>query len=180
MLPVIFVSHGATGFALDPCRARSALTAFADTLPKLEAIVVLSPHWQSQVLWLSSASAPETIHDFSRFPSVLYQLQYLTVGAPGIATQLQQHLQQQGFTAGLNPQRCLGHSVCILLRYMFSQADISVIQLSLLVRWSSHKLYKLGQTLANFSSHQILFNDSGNLTHNIYGFNAYAHKPVAA
>ena len=92
MLPVVFISHGAPSFALDPGSAGPALTRFGSTLPKPQVIVVLSPHWQSQGLYLSSSSAPETIHDFSGFPSALYQLQYPVAGAPDIATQLQQHL----------------------------------------------------------------------------------------
>lgn len=180
MLPVVFISHGAPSFALDPGSAGPALTRFGSTLPKPQAIVVLSPHWQSQGLYLSSSSTPETIHDFSGFPSALYQLQYPVAGAPDIAAQLQQHLLQQGFSAGLNPNRGLDHGAWVPLRYLFPQANVPVIQLSLPVRWSSRQLYQLGQALADFAPEQILFVGSGSLTHNLYEFRAYADEPAAA
>lgn len=180
MLPVVFVSHGAPSFALDPGVAGPALTTFGSTLPKPEAIIVLSPHWQSQGLWVSSAETPETIYDFSGFPSALYQLQYPVPGKPDIAAMLQQHLQQQGFSIGLNPQRGLDHGAWVPLRYIFPQPEIPVIQLSLPIHWSSRQIYQLGQALRGFAPDQILFVGSGSLTHNLYEFRAYADEPVAA
>ncbi|HEY7867016.1 MAG TPA: class III extradiol ring-cleavage dioxygenase [Psychromonas sp.] len=180
MLPVVFVSHGAPSFALEPGVAGPALTTFGNTLPKPETIIVLSPHWQSQGLWISSTETPETIYDFSGFPSALYQLQYPVAGKPDIAAKLQQHLQQQGFSVGLNPQRGLDHGAWVPLRYMFPNSDVPVIQLSLPVRWSSRQIYQLGQALSDFAPYQVLFIGSGSLTHNLYEFSAYADKPAAA
>lgn len=69
MLPSLFISHGAPLLALQPEATGPALRQLADSLPRPELILIVSAHWQSQVLQISSAAQPDTWHDFYGFPS---------------------------------------------------------------------------------------------------------------
>ena len=76
MLPSLFISHGAPLLALQPEATGKALRQLADSLPRPELILIVSAHWQSQTLQISSTAQPDTWHDFYGFPQALYQLCY--------------------------------------------------------------------------------------------------------
>ena len=85
MTPVLYVSHGAPLFALDPGASGAALQAFAEgleTQPK--AVVIMSPHWMPRSPTVMTSAQPATLHDFGGFPEALYQLQYPAPGAPSL------------------------------------------------------------------------------------------------
>ena len=46
-IPTLFVSHGAPTFALEPGRAGPSLTALGCSLPRPQAVLVVSPHWMT-------------------------------------------------------------------------------------------------------------------------------------
>lgn len=170
MFPVFFVSHGAPTFALDPGAAGPALTAFGERIAKPKAVIVLSPHWQTNQLTVSGAEKPETIHDFYGFPAAMYQINYPVTGAPDIAEQLMQHLGSKSIELQIDNSRGLDHGAWVPIRYVFPKGDVPVLQLSLPVNWSSEQLYQLGTALRDFMPEHVLFVGSGSLTHNLYEF----------
>ena len=85
MLPSLFISHGSPMLALEPGASGPALARLAAELPKPKAIVIVSAHWESHELLVSSHAQPETWHDFGGFPAALYRLQYAVDGAPDVA-----------------------------------------------------------------------------------------------
>ena len=91
-LPALFISHGSPMLALDAGAVGAALHRVASNLPKPQAIVVMSAHWQSQHLEVSTGHLPETWHDFRGFPKELYQIRYPAAGAPEIADQIIEQL----------------------------------------------------------------------------------------
>lgn len=179
MFPVVFVSHGAPTFALDPGAAGPALTAFGEKIAKPKAVIVLSPHWQTSQLTVSGAQRPVTIHDFYGFPAAMYQINYPVAGAPDIAQRLMQHLTNKSISIRIDHDRGLDHGAWVPMRYVFPAGDVPVLQLSLPVNWQSEQLYQLGLALRDFMPEQVLFIGSGSLTHNLYEFRLHADGAAA-
>ena len=61
---VLFIAHGSPMFALRPGAAGSALAALARELARPQAVLVISPHWETEVATVGTATLLETIHDF--------------------------------------------------------------------------------------------------------------------
>lgn len=166
-LPALFVSHGAPTFALAPRDLGERLTELAAGWPRPRAVLVLSPHWVTRGLAVSTATQPETIHDFGGFPRPLYDLQYPAAGAPWLAERVQALLPDVALTA---PARGLDHGAWVPLRYLYPQADVPVAQISLPWPTTPQALYALGQALAPLRSEGVLLLATGSLTHNLYHF----------
>lgn len=81
--PVLFVSHGAPTFAIEPGKAGARLTEVGRALPRPTAIVIVSPHWMTRGgVRVGSSQTPGTIHDFGGFPEALYRLHYPAPAIP--------------------------------------------------------------------------------------------------
>lgn len=169
-LPTLFLSHGSPMFAVEPGILGPLLGQLGRTLPRPRAIVVLSPHWMSRRLEVTSARQPETVHDFGGFPRVLYTLQYPAPGAPGVAAEVIAQLAHHGLQAVANDNNGLDHGAWVPLRHLYPDADIPVIQLSQPTSPSPLALLELGQALAPLREQGILIVASGSMTHNLYEF----------
>ncbi|MFQ3790024.1 DODA-type extradiol aromatic ring-opening family dioxygenase [Halomonas sp. A29] len=160
MLPSFFISHGSPMLALTPGPAHDFLRELGPTLsPK--AIVVISAHWASERLLVSTSAHPETIHDFGGFPRALYECQYPAPGEPELAMRLARELN------AIPIERGLDHGTWVPLSLMFPTADVPVVSLSLPVTWSNQALAEIGATLAVLRSEGVLVIGSGSLTHNL-------------
>lgn len=169
-LPSVFVSHGAPTFAIEPGRAGAQLGALGRALGKPKGIVIVSPHWMTPGVEITSAARPETIHDFGGFPRPLYDLRYPAPGSPDLAARAAQVLHDRGIAAVLNSQRGLDHGAWVPLLHMFPDADVPVVQVSLPFDTDSAKAFELGQALAPLAAEGGLVIGSGSLTHNLYEF----------
>lgn len=175
--PLLFVSHGAPSFAMEPGLAGETLAALGRQLPHPDAIVILSPHWMTRDHVSVTASAlPETIHDFGGFPDALYQLSYPAPGAPTLASHIVELLQAAGWDSRLDPNRGLDHGAWVPLRYLAPGADIAVVQVSMPASLDTRSAWKLGEALKPLRDMNVLIVASGSLTHNLYEFRgATAH-----
>ncbi|MGP9519759.1 DODA-type extradiol aromatic ring-opening family dioxygenase [Psychrobacter sp. AOP7-C1-14] len=166
-LPALFISHGAPTLAIEQSATTSALARIGQNLPKPRAIVIMSAHWQSAKLEISSNPQPKTWHDFSGFSTELYDIQYPAAGQPALAETLDQQLTARGITCSVNPVRACDHGVWAPLRHLYPEADVPIVQISLPQHYDSVACYQLGAQLAHLRDEQILVIGSGNITHNL-------------
>ncbi|TWO67019.1 dioxygenase [Caenimonas sedimenti] len=169
-LPSMFISHGAPTFAIEPGLAGSQLGALGRTLAKPRGIVIVSPHWMTAGVEVTSSPAPETIHDFGGFPRALYQIQYPAPGAPELAARTVEVLGFKDIPATLNGRRGLDHGAWVPLMHLFPEADVPVVQVSLPLSSNAQSAFALGQALAPLADEGVLVIGSGSLTHNLYEF----------
>ncbi len=166
-LPALFISHGAPTLAIEQSSTTSALARIGQNLPKPRAIVIMSAHWQSAKLEISSNPQPKTWHDFSGFAPELYELQYPAAGQPALAETLAHQLTTRGITCRVNPMRACDHGVWAPLKHLYPQADVPIVQISLPQHYDSIACYQLGAQLEQLRHEQILIIGSGNITHNL-------------
>jgi 4,5-DOPA dioxygenase extradiol len=173
-LPTLFLSHGAPTYALNPGVAGQQLTQLGRRLPRPRAILVLSPHWMTTELTVSTAPKSQTIHDFGGFDPRLYSLRYDAPGAPSVASQVAQLLVASGIAAREDSRRGLDHGAWVPLRFLYPRADVPVFQLSLPVDSNAQSIYELGRALRPIAKSGVLVIGSGSLTHNLYEFRVAA------
>jgi 4,5-DOPA dioxygenase extradiol len=163
----VFISHGSPMHALQPGAAGEAWKAIALRLPRPRAILIASAHWETNLPMLTGAEKPETIHDFYNFPEPLYRLRYPAPGAPELARRAQSLPKEAGFTAGIDGCRGLDHGAWSPLLYMYPEADIPVVQISLQPALGPRHHVNVGRSLRKLSEEGILVIGSGHMTHNL-------------
>jgi len=161
------VPHGSPMFALQPGAAGSAMSDVAARLTAPRAIVVVSPHWETAVPTVGTATRLETIHDFGGFDARLFQIQYPATGCPEAAQQVVQALQASGLPVDTDANRGLDHGAWVPLRQMFPDADVPVVPLSVQHHGGPVHAYRVGQALAPLAEQGFLIVASGNVTHNL-------------
>lgn len=167
MLPSLFISHGSPMLALEPGESGPALARLTAELPRPKAIVVVSAHWESHDLWVTSAPNPATWHDFGGFPQALYAVQYPAPGEPVLAERLVAMLADAGLPTGLDPKRPFDHGAWVPLSLMYPAADIPVVQVSLPSLLGPAFQERVGRALAPLRKEGVLLIGSGSITHNL-------------
>jgi 4,5-DOPA dioxygenase extradiol len=178
-LPTIFVSHGAPTLVIEPLPTHDFFIELGKTLPRPEAILCVSAHWEAAEPMLSGTAQPETSYDFSGFPDELYQMHYPAPGSPALAKRVAIMLMQAGFSAMTHPERGLDHGAWVPLKLMYPQADIPVVQLSVQSRQGAAHHLALGKALQPLRQEGVLILASGGATHNLLAFRGQpADSPV--
>lgn len=163
----LFVPHGSPMMALHPGAAGAAMRALVPKLGSPRAIVVVSPHWETALATVGSATPLQTIHDFGGFDARLYDMRYPATGCPEVAAQVVSALQAAGLPVAQDPKRGLDHGAWIPLRQLFPEALIPVVPLSVQSHLGPAHAYRVGQALAALAGQNILILGSGNITHNL-------------
>lgn len=180
MLPSIFLSHGAPDLPIQAGAATAFLRSLHQYFPRPKAILVISAHWCSDTPTVSAAVSPRTIHDFSGFPRVLYELNYPAPGSPELAERVVDLLFQSGIRCQLHPSRRFDHGTWTPLILMYPAAEIPIVQLS--IQYHQNTVYhrQLGQALALLRQEGVLIIGSGSATHNLDAFsNKYDALPLS-
>lgn len=167
MLPSLFISHGSPMLALEPGASGPALARLAAQLPRPRAIVVMSAHWETTELRVTSNPLPPTWHDFGGFPAALYAVQYPAPGDPQLAEQVRQRLNEAGLPTTLDAKRPFDHGAWVPLSLMYPAADIPVVQVSLPSQHGPAYQQQVGQALAALREEGVLLIGSGSITHNL-------------
>ena len=174
-MPVLFLGHGSPMNAIEDNEYRRSWQAlgaeFGAKYPKPQLILCISAHWLTRGGWFLTAMAqPKTIHDFGGFPQALFDQQYPAPGAPATAQEISQAVRQpvSGTALGLDRQEWgFDHGTWSVLKPMFPQADIPVIQMSMDYSRAPGEHYLLGQQLKALRERGVLIVGSGNVVHNL-------------
>lgn len=177
--PALFISHGAPMFGLEPGLLGPQLFEQGRRIAGARAILVVSPHWQTQGIRVMATSRPPTVHDFGGFPEALFALQYPVNGAPDVADEAASLLREAGFAVRLDDQRGLDHGAWIPLRHLRPEADIPILQVSLPHDLTPASALRLGTALGSLRDQGVVIVGSGSLTHNLYEFRHDFSQPEA-
>ena len=154
--------------AIEPGPAGDVWKALANRLPRPRALLIASAHWETDTPQLTGAAKPETIHDFYNFPEPLYRLRYPAPGAPELARRAAGLLEEAGLPATVDAERGLDHGAWSPLLYMYPQADIPVVQISVQTRLGPRHHIAVGNSLKKLAEEGVLLIGSGHLTHNLH------------
>ena len=175
-MPALFVGHGSPMNALEDNACTRGWEDAARRIPRPRAIVCVSAHWETRGVYAGGTPAPETIHDFYGFPKALFDVRYPAPGDPALAQQVAQTAKSA--RVHIDPGRGIDHGVWSVLRIMYPQADIPVLQLSLDSARPGAFHYTLGQELAPLRDDGVLVMGSGNIVHNLRLFDFHATRPA--
>jgi aromatic ring-opening dioxygenase catalytic subunit (LigB family) len=137
---------------------------------KPSAIVVLSAHWESQQVKITSSSKPSMYFDYYGFPKETYEYDYPAPGSPDLAWKIRGLLESKGISSELDPKRGLDHGAFIPLMLMYPEADIPVVQVSLDASLSSTRNIEIGSALSPLRDEGVLILGSGYTFHNMQAF----------
>jgi 4,5-DOPA dioxygenase extradiol len=175
MRPSLFISHGSPALIGEDIPAREFLAGLGRELGRPSAILVASAHWETSAPRASTATAPETIHDFYGFPEALYRLRYPAPGAPAAATKAVELLRRAGFAADTDATQGLDHGAWSPLLLMYPKADVPVAQISIQPPLGAAHHLALGRALAPLRADDVLVLGSGGATHNLAALDRGAH-----
>lgn len=152
---------------------------FGKRWAKPNLILCISAHWvtQGQGWWLTGMAKPKTIHDFGGFPKKLFEQQYPAPGAPEWAVTAAKQLRQphNNEPLGVDTQVWgLDHGAWGVLKPMFPDADIPVVQLSMDYSRPPAEHFALGRQLGHLRDQGVLVLASGNTVHNLRTMNRAA------
>ncbi|MGH3907283.1 MAG: dioxygenase family protein [Pseudonocardiaceae bacterium] len=164
-MPTLFLSHGAPPLA-DDARWTQELAAWSAHLPRPEAILVVSAHWEEAPLAVGATSTVPLTYDFWGFPQHYYDVTYPAPGAPELAARVRALLRGAGHNPQDIPRRGLDHGAYVPLVEMYPRADVPVLQISM-PTLDPQELLQIGRLLAPLRDDGVLLIGSGFTTHNL-------------
>ena len=164
-LPALFLGHGSPMNAIEDNAFHQSWRALGQRLPRPRAVVCISAHWETRGTAVSSATRPETIHDFYGFPRALQELEYPAPGDPALAARVAELLAPT--PVALDAGQGLDHGAWGVLVGLYPRADVPVLQLSLDATAAPAAHYALGRRLAPLRDDGVLVLGSGNIVHNL-------------
>lgn len=164
-MPVLFVGHGSPMNAIEDNQWSRGFVALREIAPKPTAIVAISAHWYVPGTYLTGDLHPKTIHDFSGFPAALYEIQYPASGKIDLAERVRAAIGSD--RAALSTEWGLDHGTWSVLRFMYPEADIPVVQLSIDRRLSLEEHYERARALSDLRHQGVLLFGTGNVVHNL-------------
>lgn len=165
-MPALFIGHGSPMNAIQDNDFSRTLEKLGNKLPRPSAVLVVSAHWMTKGTWVTKMESPKTIHDFYGFPEELFNVQYPAPGSPEVADEVQKIVKGTTIHADTH-EWGLDHGTWSVLRHIYPEANIPVLQLSLDMTQSHEYHYKLGQELSKLRERGILIVGSGNIVHNL-------------
>jgi 4,5-DOPA dioxygenase extradiol len=164
-MPVVFAGHGSPMNAIEDNDFSRAWRAFGERLPRPRAILCVSAHWETRGARVTGASSPPTIHDFYGFPKALFDVRYPAPGDPKLAHRVVELLGPKH--ALIDATRGFDHGMWSVLRVMYPNADVPVVQLGIDINQPGEHHYRLAKALAPLRDEGVLVLGSGNIVHNL-------------
>ncbi len=164
-MPVLFLGHGSPMNAIEENEFVDGFRNTGKSLPKPDAILCVSAHWETRGTFVTALEQPETIHDFGGFPKELYDVQYPAPGNPKLADRIKSLITankiESDFKWGLD------HGAWSVIKHLYPKADVPVVQMSLDYTQPAGYHYDLIKELKSLRKNGILIIGSGNMVHNL-------------
>ena len=174
-MPTIFLAHG-NPMLLDDAAWVGELKRWADALPRPEAILMISAHWERRPVTLAATTTVPLLYDFWGFPEEYYRVAYPAPGAPALARRVEGLLGPDRAVAR-DPERGLDHGAYVPLVAMYPRADVPVLQVSL-PTMDAPGIFEMGKALAPLRREGVLILGSGFLTHNMHAIDWDGTSPT--
>jgi len=164
-MPVLFLGHGSPMNAIEDNEFSRGFRNIAKSLPRPDSIVCISAHWETFGTMLTAMNSPKTIHDFGGFPKALYEIEYPAPGNPALANEIIEH----NTLIQIQPdmQWGLDHGTWSVLRHMYPDADIPIIQLSIDRNANLMQQVEIAKSLQWLRDKGVMLVGSGNIVHNL-------------
>ena len=178
--PAIYLSHGGGPWPfvevpfippgeLEPLR--SYLAGVVTSLPsRPRAALVVSAHWEAPVATLLTNPRPPMLYDYTGFAPEAYELQWPAPTATFLVDRVTELLEGAGLPTARNAERGFDHGTFIPLMVALPEADLPVLQVSLLRSLDPAEHLAMGRALAPLRDEGVLLLGSGNSYHNMPGF----------
>lgn len=172
--PVLYIPHGGGPMPLLGEPSHQALVTFLQNisgrLGMPDAIVMISAHWETPHPTVTGGHQPELMYDYYGFPPQSYSFAYPAPGLPALAQHIQALLKTAGIEGRLDEKRGFDHGMFVPLKLMFPEANVPVVQLSLLHSLNPADHIALGKALARLREENVLIIGSGMSFHNMQAF----------
>lgn len=164
-MPVLFIGHGSPMNAIEDNIFSKRWQQMGKEIPTPKAVVVVSAHWLTKGTMVTAMPNPKTIHDFGGFPQALFDVQYPAPGSPELATEIQKLITNPAVE--LDHDWGLDHGTWSVVKHMYPEADIPVLQLSIDYYKPAAYHYELAKQLLALRKKGVLIIGSGNMVHNL-------------
>ena len=164
-MPVLFLGHGSPMNAIEENEFVAGFRKIGAEIHKPKAVLCISAHWEMKGTYVTAMENPRTIHDFSGFPKRLYEVQYPAPGFPELAAETKNLITITDI--GLDDNWGLDHGAWSVIKHLFPNADVPVIQMSLDYTKPAKYHFELAQQLSTMRNRGILIVGSGNMVHNL-------------
>src|SRR5690606_29082203 len=163
--PVFFIGHGSPLNGIQDNDFSQKWREIGKTIDTPSAVLVVSAHWLTRGTHVTAMEQPQTIHDFGGFPQELYEVQYPAPGSPYLAIETAKLLTKT--SVGLDHEWGLDHGTWTVVRHLFPEANIPVLQLSIDYYKPAEHHYQLAAQLYDLRTRGVLIIGSGNMIHNL-------------
>jgi 4,5-DOPA dioxygenase extradiol len=163
-MPVLFVGHGSPMNAIEDNEFTRGWKNMLMYVPKPKAILMVSAHWETQGTFVTAMEKPQTIHDFGGFPQKLFDVSYPAKGSSWLAAETKQAISTT--PVGLDTAWGLDHGAWSVLKHLYPDAEVPVVQLSLDYTKDAQYHYDLAKQLQDLRKKGVLIIGSGNMVHN--------------
>ena len=164
-MPVLFIGHGSPMNGIEDNEFSQRWAKMAKEIPTPAAVLVVSAHWFSRGTRITAMDFPETIHDFGGFPQALFDVQYSAPGNPALAKETVSLLHSAHVE--LDHDWGLDHGTWTVVRHMYPDAKIPVLQLSIDYTKGPQYHFELAKELYDLRKKGVLIIGSGNMVHNL-------------
>ena len=165
VMPVLFIGHGSPMNGIEDTEFSRRWTQMAKEIPTPKAVLVVSAHWFTKGTKITAMDFPKTIHDFGGFPQALFDVQYPAPGNPLLAKETAELLHSAHVE--LDHDWGLDHGAWTVIKHMYPDANIPVLQLSIDYTKGPQYHYDLAKELNALRKKGVLIIGSGNMVHNL-------------
>ena len=164
-MPVLFLGHGSPMNAIEENEFVANFRRLGNEMVRPNAILCISAHWETNGTYVTAMQNPPTIHDFGGFPQELFEVQYPAPGSPQLAKQTNAIITKTN--VGLDDKWGLDHGAWSVIKHLYPNADIPVIQMSIDYTQPAKYHYELAKELNGLRTKGVLIVGSGNMVHNL-------------